>query len=177
MVFKVIYDSETSLQLETKHKYNTGKRTKITAARVFDRRRQEHARFTVNDEELISVPITKFKKSAFPNLQNSNYYFGGISPNLIRHPHYDSEQGHLLGCLGEVLVDDIGYNLLDSNLAYGLTDFCHNQVRIYFKPKKKKKKRTLIKISIFDHLLKIFKKISFFKVDKPIFKPFLSAGI
>ncbi|GBP57454.1 Laminin subunit alpha-2 [Eumeta japonica] len=122
VVFRVEY-AAAALEIVAAGRHCHGRPVHVQAIRVFAKNNLEKGSLRVNGEETLGSPEPPVQDaSALPNLANAPYWLGGVPPGaLLAAPP-------LLGCLGALMVDREGYDLLNTPRRYGVEARCGNRV-------------------------------------------------
>lgn len=76
----------------------------------------------VNGEETLGSPSPPVQSAAsLPELSSSTYWVGGLPPEGERLGY---ESLPLLGCVGGIMVDREGYDLMDTSTRHGVEPGC-----------------------------------------------------
>lgn len=79
----------------------------------------------MNGEETLGSPEPPVQDAAsLPDVGAAKYWLGGTPPGAPKSYH------HLLGCLGGLLVDREGYDLLDTPRRHGVEPNCVTRVSL-----------------------------------------------
>ncbi|XP_023158823.1 laminin subunit alpha-1 isoform X2 [Ceratitis capitata] len=127
IMFRIDYGDEAKLEINTTHKYNTGKWVKIEAARQFvPKRGTENGILRVDNEPAITgSPTVPIKSHMLPDLSKPVYYLGGVPPGFksgtSKAPGADNP---FLGCMKDVQVNHETYDPLESSTHFGVEPSC-----------------------------------------------------
>ncbi|XP_061379354.1 laminin subunit alpha lam-3 isoform X1 [Danaus plexippus] len=117
VVFKVQY-ANSRLEITAGGDHCDGKPTHVQATRVFNG--LERGSLRVNGEETLGSPSPPVQAAGdLPELEGA-YWVGGLPPDA--QGLYEAPS--LLGCIGGLVVDREGYDLLDTPTRYGLEPGC-----------------------------------------------------
>ncbi|XP_064075982.1 laminin subunit alpha-1 [Vanessa tameamea] len=119
VVFLVVYGA-ARLQIAAGGRHCDGRPAHVQATRVFNG--LERGSLRVNGEETLGSPSPPVQSAAeLPELSSSTYWVGGLPPEG-ENLGYDSLP--LLGCIGGLMVDREGYDLLDTPARHGVEPGC-----------------------------------------------------
>ena len=122
IVYHLNFGSGQLLELESNERYNNDTWVKLLAGFEIDSDGLI-ALLKVNDEEIIKR-MTQTREAL--NLESSNIYFGGLSPdfNLINWPVIIYTK--FLGCMRDVQIDSTPLDLMDNDY-FGIVEGCKNR--------------------------------------------------
>lgn len=83
-MFRIDYGVDTTLEINTTKRYNTGSWISVEAAREFTSKGTENGNLKVNNEEpRTGSPTTPIIGSLLPDLSSAVYYLGGVPPGRL----------------------------------------------------------------------------------------------
>ncbi|XP_039764528.1 laminin subunit alpha-1 [Pararge aegeria] len=119
VVFLVQY-SESRLEITAGGRHCDGRPAHLQATRVFNG--LERGSLRVNGEETLGSPSPPVQSAAsLPELSSSTYWVGGLPPE---GEGLGYESLPLLGCVGGIMVDREGYDLMDTSTRHGVESGC-----------------------------------------------------
>lgn len=84
IVFRIDYGGESTLEINTTKRYNTGKWISVEAAREFTSKGTENGSLKVNNEEpRTGSPTKPVISNLLPDLSKAVYYLGGVPPGMF----------------------------------------------------------------------------------------------
>lgn len=129
VVFRVNYGSNTNLEMISSGRHCSGKPVHVEATRVFVKKKLEKGSLKVNKEDTLGSPNPPIVSvQSLPDLTTSAYWVGGIPPHAVSShlPHLSPPP--LLGCLGDLSIDQEGYNPMETASRYGVEGTCSGRI-------------------------------------------------
>ncbi|XP_025195973.1 laminin subunit alpha-1 [Melanaphis sacchari] len=124
VVFRVSYSGYSLLEISSTSRYNTGSWTKLEATRYFDRKKKlEKGVLKVDGESKEGVPSPPPNQNDIPDLSESEYMVGGVSPG------FKSISGlpkSFLGCMSDIQIAQQGYNPM-RGISWGVQPTCSDK--------------------------------------------------
>ncbi|CAH2269343.1 jg14057 [Pararge aegeria aegeria] len=112
--------SESRLEITAGGRHCDGRPAHLQATRVFNG--LERGSLRVNGEETLGSPSPPVQSAAsLPELSSSTYWVGGLPPE---GEGLGYESLPLLGCVGGIMVDREGYDLMDTSTRHGVESGC-----------------------------------------------------
>ncbi|XP_066906769.1 laminin subunit alpha-1 [Halyomorpha halys] len=110
LVFRINYGIESTLEMSSFEKYNTGNWTRVEASRYFDRKKKlEKGVLKVGKEKRDGAPTPPPSQDMIPDMSSANYYVGGLPPDIKLKVNVP---GPFLGCMKDLQIDQGEYSLL-----------------------------------------------------------------
>ncbi|XP_078049383.1 wing blister isoform X2 [Augochlora pura] len=125
VILHVGYGGNVSMDMSSKHKYNTGNWTKVEAFRQYQPyKRIEKCSLSVGggDDKLIGAPNLQPKTEDIPDLLNAKYYIGGVPPSFRAEKLMLPSPVSFLGCMSNIVVQE-GYDPM-AEQYYGVEPTC-----------------------------------------------------
>lgn len=129
MILHVGYGGNVSMEMSSKHKYNTGNWTKVDAYRQYQLRKNiEKCSLSIGGEadKRIGAPTPQPKTEDIPDLAQAKYYIGGVPPSFRADKLILPRQVSFLGCMSNIIVQE-GYDPM-AEQYYGVEPSCGNKV-------------------------------------------------
>ncbi|XP_076178093.1 laminin subunit alpha-1-like [Ptiloglossa arizonensis] len=128
VILHVGYGGNVSMEMSSKHKYNTGNWTKVDAFRQYQLRKNiEKCSLSIGGEadKKIGAPTPQPKKEDIPDLAQAKYYIGGIPPSFRAEKLMLPSQVSFLGCMSNIIIQE-GYDPM-AEQYYGVEPTCGNK--------------------------------------------------
>ncbi|KZC04266.1 Laminin subunit alpha-1 [Dufourea novaeangliae] len=125
VILHVGYGGNASMEMSSKHKYNTGNWTKMDAFRQYQLRKNiEKCSLSVGGEadKRIGAPTPQPKKEDIPDFSQAKYYIGGVPPSFRAEKLMLPSQVSFLGCMSNINVQE-GYDPM-AEQYYGVEPTC-----------------------------------------------------
>ncbi|VVC37186.1 Hypothetical protein CINCED_3A012310 [Cinara cedri] len=124
VVFRVSYSGYSLLEISTTSRYNTGSWTKLEATRYFDRKKKlEKGVLKVGGESKEGVPSPPPNQNDIPDLSESEYMIGGITPGF---KSINSLPKSFLGCMSDIQIAQQGYDPM-KGISWGVQPTCSDK--------------------------------------------------
>ncbi|XP_026686392.1 laminin subunit alpha-1-like, partial [Diaphorina citri] len=108
VVFRISYGGDSSLEISTTGRYNTGNWTRLEATRYFDRKKKiERGLLKVEGESRDGAPNIPPSQDDIPDLLRAQYFLGGVSPGFTSPL---SLPPSFLGCMANINVAQEAYS-------------------------------------------------------------------
>lgn len=124
IVFRIDYNGESQLEINTTKRFNTGSWVNVQAARAFERN-TENGILEVNGQKQSGSPTKPITSVSLPDLSEAVYYLGGVQPGfksgITKAPGADHA---FLGCMKDVQINAESYNPMDSQKYFGVEPSC-----------------------------------------------------
>nr|XP_031843946.1 laminin subunit alpha-1 isoform X2 [Nomia melanderi] len=128
VILHVGYGGNVSMEMSSKHKYNTGNWTKVDAFRQYQLRKNiEKCSLSIGGEadKRIGAPTPQPKTEDIPDLAQAKYYIGGVPPSFRADKLILPRQVSFLGCMSNIIVQE-GYDPM-AEQYYGVEPSCGNK--------------------------------------------------
>ncbi|XP_076668102.1 wing blister isoform X2 [Andrena cerasifolii] len=125
VILHVGYGGNVSMEMSSKHKYNTGNWTKVDAFRQYLLRKNiEKCSLSVGGEadKRIGAPTPQPKKEDIPDFAQAKYYIGGVPPSFRAEELMLPSQVSFLGCMSNIVIHE-GYDPM-AEQYYGVEPTC-----------------------------------------------------
>ncbi|XP_054282487.1 laminin subunit alpha-1 [Macrosteles quadrilineatus] len=124
VVFRIGYGGDSSLEMMTLKRYNTGNWTRLEASRYFDRKKKiEKGVLKVETEIRDGAPTPPPSQDSIPDFSGALFYVGGVPPGFKPPVNIP---GSFLGCMSDFQVLQEGYHLL-KNSFWGVQASCSDK--------------------------------------------------
>ncbi|XP_055381870.1 laminin subunit alpha-1 [Condylostylus longicornis] len=138
VVFEVQYGDDNKMLITSKEKHNTGRWTKVEAAREFNRnRRAEMGILRIDQKKSIKgFPGIPIESSEIPDVSTASYHIGGVPPgfSLELIDLSGSKHNSFLGCMMDIIINRDSYDPLQGSEYFGIESSCKptsNKVGFY----------------------------------------------
>lgn len=129
ITFRVNYDEEIWLQLNTTEKYNTGKWVTVDVTRHFEYPYKEEGSLVVDDIPVYGSPNPPITFVKLPDFQHTEYYIGGVPPGFdltpVKAPGADNP---FLGCIKDIQIAGEARDPLEYTNHYGVSQSCKDSI-------------------------------------------------
>lgn len=140
IVFRVDYEEDTWLELNTTKRYNTGDWITVDIARHFQHPYKEDGSLVVigasvsrseseTKYETFGAPNRPIDFTKLPNFQNTTYFIGGVPPGFnLSTVKARGVDNPFLGCMKDVQIAGEAREILETTNHYGVATTCSQTI-------------------------------------------------